>query len=636
MTALAALWNYAGDPAEALTARMLNAQAIYGKYDALAATRTGAVAFGRRLWPLTPADAVDRGAVRAEGDATLLVADIRIDNRDELTKALGQPLSGLSDPQVAALVLKAWGADGVAQIVGPFAIVIWDARTESLTLARDALGERPLHYHCGKDFVAIASMPKGLHAHPAVDYAADLQMSADFLALLPETGNESFFQGIDRVPPGHIVTIDRTGVRHRRWWVPDLSPLHLRAKGDYEAALRFEIDRAVACRLPRTGGAIGTHLSGGLDSGIVAATAAQLLGSSQLLAFTAVPSRACPDPIGQFTDEGPIAALTAGHHANIEHIRVRAGATSPLDLMDRQFSLFERPVLNPSNAVWNEAINDAAQARGVEVMLTGQMGNFSVSPDGWPHLASLFRNGKWIELAKLLRDVRRTGATARSLVAATFGPWMPRALWSHIARMAGSDLPLEKYSALRQGALAAFDIDTRARARGLDLAYRPWGDGAAMRLWGLRRVDMGVYNKGTLAGWGIDLRDPTADRRLVEFALRVPERQYLLGGMPRSLARRAFSDRLPQAVLGERRRGLQGADWHLGFDAARTQIAAELDSFGRCSGATELVDVERLSDALTRWPDVERETADSVWLYRHAMLRGVAAGHFLRKVARTN
>ena len=637
MTALAGLWNFGGTPAEApeetMVARMLAAQAIYGKHDAL--TGVGPLAFGRRLWPSTPEDTFDTGPVRAADGTILLVADIRIDNRAELAEALGLSLGGVSDPALVAAVIARWGNDGIARIVGPFALAVWHARDGLLTLARDALGERPLHYHRGDGFVAFASMPKGLHAHPAVDYAADPKMAADFLALVPETGGESFFSGIERVPPGHIVTLTRATVQAKRYWTPDLSPFS--GGGDsYAEAMRAELDRAVACRLHRAGGGVGSHLSAGLDSSIVTATAAHQLGPERLAAFTAVPSQACVVAEGQIADEGPLAAATAALYPNIDHVRVAPGGASPLDLMDRQFQLFERPVLNPSNAVWNEAINDAAKVRGVTVLLTGQMGNMSISHDGYPHLAALSRRGGWSELAMLLRQLHGGGARIRHLAAATLGPLLPPALWQSAAKLRGHDLPLERYSALRQEAFGGFGVAARATARGLDLSYRPWADGAAMRLWVLRRVDMGVYNKGTLAGWGIDLRDPTADRRLIEFALRVPEGEYIRDGVPRALARRAFADRLPAEVAGERRRGLQGADWHVGMAAARGQIAAELDSFERCAGATDVVDVARLKQALADWPEDGWHDPETTWLYRHAMLRGVAAGHFLRKVARTN
>src|SRR5207249_2791570 len=112
--------------------------------------------------------------------------------------------------------------------------------------------------------------------------------------------------------------------------------------------------------------------------------------------------------------------------------------------------------------------------------------------------------------------------------------------------------------------LAELDLESRAKARGLDLAYRPWSDGLAARMWGLRRIDLGNYIKGALGGWGVDLRDPTADVRLIEFCLSVPTEQFFRDGVNRALARRALADRLPPAVVEEQRKGYQGVDWHEG------------------------------------------------------------------------
>ncbi len=637
MTALAGLWDFAHANPTPMLARMLTAQAIYGHADA--AETKGAIAFGRRLWPLTPEDAFDRGPLCTIDGAMMLVADARLDNREDLGRALDlhdSQLSAMSDPQVILATIAHWGVAGIERLIGPFALAYWDVEHQRLTLARDALGERPLHYHRGAGFVAFASMPKGLHAHPALPYAANVATSADFLALLPETGPESFFEGVDRVLPGHIVTIDQTSTSARCYWNPDMSPVDPGSDDACADALRRELDRAVACRLRRTSGGIGTHLSAGLDSAVVATTAARQSAPERITAFTAVPSQDVAVGAGQIADEGPLAAATAALHANIDHVLVKSGGGSAVALMDRQFQLFERPVLNPSNAVWSEAINDAAKARGVGVLLTGQMGNFTISHEGYQYLPVLLRRGQWGQLSALLRLLSRRGTSARHLAAITVGPFLSAANWTRLARLFGRDLPLDSYSSLRADAFEALQVGVRAEARGLDFAYRPWADGGTMRLWGLRRVDLGVYNKGTLAGWGIDLRDPTADRRLIEFALRVPERQFILGGVPRSLARRAFADRLPPTVVGERRRGFQGSDWHVQMAAARGAIADELDSFDRCAGAADLVDVARLRRALHDWPQAGWNGEAVSLLYRHAMLRGVAAGHFLRKVARTN
>ncbi len=91
----------------------------------------------------------------------------------------------------------------------------------------------------------------------------------------------------------------------------------------------------------------------------------------------------------------------------------------------------------------------------------------------------------------------------------------------------------------------------------------------------LRRVDLGNYHAGILGGWGVDQRDPTADRRLVEFCLNVPPEQNLVNGETKALARRAFAGRLPQDVIASRGKGYQAVDWHEGLTAARDSLRAK-------------------------------------------------------------
>lgn len=636
MTALACLWTRDGEPTDRRCAAMLEAQAIYGP-DGAAQRSAGPVTLGRRMFCVTDEDARDRGPVTGAGGALTLVADARIDNRADLASRLGLDpalLRVASEAELLLHVVERWGVSGLAHIVGAFALIWWDAREQTLFLARDALGERPLHYHVGTGLVAAASMPKGLHALGDVPYAANADASLDFLALLPETEPASFFSAIDRVLPGHVVRIDSRGVRNERFWQwANRRPAAAKA-ADYPAMLRDALDRAVQRRLRRAHGGVGAHLSGGLDSACVAASAAMAMAPAPLVAFTAVPTHAVEVPPGMIGDEGPLAAATAALHPNIDHVTVRSGDRSPLSLLDRHFHLFERPVLNPSNAVWSEAIADAARQRGVTVLLTGQMGNLTISHAGMEHLAQLLGGGRLAALARLWWGLGRQGVRQRTIAAAALGPYLPRGWWRWIAARLAGGLPLGVYTALRME--ASWGIESRAGRRGLDLAHQPWRDSVALRIWALDRVDMGVYNKGMLGGWGIDMRDPTADRDLVELCLAIPDAQFIRGGVPRSLGRRAFADRLPDVVLRERRRGFQAADWHVALGADRRGLAMEIDAIERCAVADTLIDAERLRRSVDTWPDGGWHRRDRIARYELALLRGVAAGHFLRRVARTN
>lgn len=145
----------------------------------------------------------------------------------------------------------------------------------------------------------------------------------------------------------------------------------------------------------------------------------------------------------------------------------------------------------------------------------------------------------------------------------------------------------------------------------------------------LEQMDFGQYRHGILAGWGIDKRDATADRRLLEFCLALPLDMLLRDGVRRPLARAALADRLPPAVLNERRKGLQAATWHLDFACDRPRIEEVLDRIERDPAATSLIDTALLRRWLHEWPSEGWNRPAVVARYRIAFLVALAAGHFV-------
>jgi asparagine synthase (glutamine-hydrolysing) len=640
MTAVAGYWSLDDRPdADARCERMLKAQQIYGP-EAPATASDGAIAMGQRLFAVGPGT---RHPVAAgAGGTTLLVADARLDNRGELAESLGigaRELGPLSDAALILRALERWDDGAVERLNGDFAFAFWDSRRRRLLLARDFLGQRPLHYSRERRFFAFASMPKGLHALPEIPPAPDREAVAGFLALIPEDGSETFFRGIEKVRAGEIVEVTRDGLNATRWWRPSLEPLRLNGTEDYAEALREHFDRAVAVRLRGTESAVAAHLSGGLDSSAVAATAARLMAphGGRVSAFTSVPREGydSSEVRNAFADEGPHAAEVAAMYPNMDHVLVRNGG-SPFANLDRMFFVYERPLLNLCNGVWAHRILDVARQQGHRVLLSGARGNMSFSYDGMPLLTQLLSSGRLLRLARESLALVRNGARVGTVAAQTLGPFVPVPLWQAIARLRGKGRKLTDYSAISPEAVQAFRIAERGADRGLDPSYRPRRDPLETRLWALRRVDTGNYNKGSLAGWGIDVRDPTADRRLIEFCLRVPADQYLRRGIHRALARTAFADRLPARIVNERRKGYQAADWHEGLVAARDELGEELGRIEACGEAGSTVDHAAMRGLAEAMPEEGWHRPGVTQQYRLALLRGVSAGHFIRKAAGSN
>ena len=639
MSAIAGLWRLNGRPdaAEACS-RMLAAQRLYGIH-AGDQWSNGDVALGRRLMRLLPEDVSDRQPLVGATGRFVLAADVRLDNREELCSAL-QLAPGLCDAAILLAAFGRWQDSCLEHLVGNYAFAVWDGRERRLWLARDPLGERPLHYHRSSQLFAFASMPKGLHALPGVPYAVDEERVAEFLALIPETGTGSFFQGIEQVERGHIVCITPTSLTTQQHWRPKRHTLALHNAEEYADGVRHHLDEAVRCRL-RGSGDVGCHLSAGLDSSAVTATAARLLSPTdrRVIAFTAVPREGYdgPAPRNRFNDEGVLAAETAAMYPNIEHVLIRSPGRSPLDDLDRSFLLFDRPMLNLSNAIWVNSIADAARQRGLSVLLAGDRGNVGLSYSGLHLLPELFWSGRWI------RWWREAGALVagrmrwRGALANTLGPFVPAVVWKCLLRMNGGTVnDILNYTALNPARFAELDLAARARARNLDLSYRPRKDGFSSRLWVLQRVDPGIYYKGMLGGWQIDQRNPLADVRLIEFCLTVPTDQFLRGGIQRALARRALSDRLPERVIAETRSGYQAADWHERLTAARPRLQEEIERLHGSPAAVKTLDLARIGALVEQWPQSGWHHDDTVQKYQLALLRGVSAGHFLRRAARAN
>lgn len=645
MTALSGLWHWDGRPDAADgCARMLSSQQIYApKICGQWSHRE--IALGRRLFPVLPEDVFDRQPLKSDDGRYVLVADIRLDNRHDLTNDLRVPAPRarvLCDAAVLLAVIERWERSFIDRIAGDYAFALWDNLDQRLVLARDPLGQRPLHYHRGNRFFAFASMPKGLHALTEIPYAPDEDRVAQLLVLMPETGAQSFFRGIERVEPGHLISVTKAGITQHRYWQPRRKSIALRNADEYAEAARELLNQAVRCRLRGAEARVGSDLSGGIDSGAVAATAARILApeGGRVVAFTAVPREGYTDVSqnDRLIDEGPYAAATAGLYPNIDHVLIRSEGRSPLDALDRSFFLLDRPPYNLCNGVWGQSINDAARERNLKVVLNGRLGNFGLSYDGMELLPELLLSGRWFKLWQEARAlVAVQGMRWRGVLATTLGGWCPAPLWTCLNELFHKrHWDVIAHTAIRSSRFSELGLRSRAKNYQMDFSYRPWNDGFSMRLWALRRGDPGNYNKGVLGGWHIDERDPTADIRLLEFCLGIPTEQFLCKGTPRALALRVLSDRLPRVVLENPRRGYQAADWHERLTAVRDRLAAEVNHIAHSPTAARTIDASSLRRMIENWPSDAWDRGEVAYLYRYTLLRAVGSGHFLRRVTGQN
>lgn len=566
----------------------------------------------------------------------------RLDNRSELGAALGLAPAELARIPDSILILRMyerWGDAGVARCLGAFAFALWEVPSRRLTLGRDCLGNRPLFYHRGQEFVAFATTLGALLTLPGVPREIDEIALANFIAVNLREKRRTFYRGIERVPSRTLIAIDRVGVHHREYWAPDLdaAPPFAREE-DYIERARELLDIAVASAMRDTA-RVAISTSGGLDSSAIAATAARLGLSESITCFSVVAPTGLQIDVGpfQYFDERDKIAALARMHPNLDVRFIAPDRHHRLaDDDTNYFVRANRPGLAPAMMGVGYHFIDAVVQAGHRSLLIGSYGNSGLSWDGKFSLISLLRARHWRDFAHEMRAVARQSNRPIVRVFATdvLMLTMPMGLRRLVYRLRGRNPDsVARHSALNPAFIAETGLARQWLAEGFDPWFLPVDWNAAR--WRADRLFDYNQNARDTRGLseevtGVEARDPHADRRLLEFTLSVPEPFFRRNGIPRSFARKVLADRLPREILDERRRGNNAPDWFRFLNARRQDIARDIERLDASPLARRLIDLPRLKTLMMQWPKDEQAAEQRVWEYRRALARAVHVGRFVR------
>ncbi|KUO62788.1 MAG: asparagine synthetase B [Gracilibacter sp. BRH_c7a] len=200
-------------------------------------------------------------------------------NTEEIRRDLlykGYAFQGHSDTEVLLLSYIEWGKDCVQKLNGIFSFGVWDSRKETLFLARDRMGVKPLFYNHKQDSIIFASELKALLAHPDIPAEIDNEGLAEIFMIAPaRTPGHGVFKNIEELKPGHCLAIGRDGMNIWQYWRLE----EKEHEDDFATTVekvRFlvtdSITRQLVSDVP-----LGTLLSGGLDSSVITAIAANTL-----------------------------------------------------------------------------------------------------------------------------------------------------------------------------------------------------------------------------------------------------------------------------------------------------------------------------------------------------------------------
>lgn len=540
---------------------------------------------GHALVAITPEDAYERQPLSAACGRFLLTADARLDNRAALVKTFGIDSAEAAFRPDSALILRAWlkwGAECPKYLLGDFAFAVWDSREHRLFCARDHMGARPFYYHHSPRLFAFASAAKGLLTLPDVPRELNETALADYLALMDEDKEITFYEGIYRLPPAYTLSLDAQGrIQVNCFWKPDSERVvSFKSDDDCYEAVRESLKRAVERRL-RSQHPSSVMLSGGLDSASIAILAARHL-SVRGECLTAVGSVLPADFEGPEYDERYYMQCVADQEPNIDLIGISAPGTTPLTGLEKMLCIQDGPFrdLSPYMTL---ALLSAAKNRGALNLLSGFGGDQLVSSNGRGYLAELASQGRWLKMACEVRASAQVNQHSRWEIVRgqILSPFMPQLI--HDTYRTVRRQPLDNWlgrSAINPEFARRIGLVERLKA------YRSYKGQPRFRNARLRdywNITSGnttrtlEYNAHLGNAYGLSLQTPLLDKELLELCLSIPQDKKVANGWGRLLIRSSLNNLLPPDIQWRQDKQRYTPDFERRITAVQEEILALID-----------------------------------------------------------
>lgn len=505
-----------------------------------------------------------------------MVANAIIDNREDLFRTFSIPScewDQYTDSRLILSAYKRWGEECPKYLLGDYAFAIYDEKAGKLVCSRDHTGRATLYYSMKDSFFAFCSIMKPLICIND-DKELNEQWITDFLSD-PTVMSEidisiTAYRAISQLQPAHTLVLNNERLTIKKYWDPLRSPkIRFKTDEEYDEAFLNVITEATNCKL-RSIGEIGISLSGGLDSSTVAGISARLLRDRGkiLRSYTSIPMEGYIERFGKnvISDESAYVKEIAGMYPNIKTAFCRAEGKDSFHDIDKYLDIIEQPYKTVENLFWNVDILEKARHDKCKVLLNGQFGNITISHgDYLTYFHTLLCTGRfWRLFNEIQMFSQHSGIGRRKIAKMIIGGAMP--LISRLFFHDDVKLRFTRSFSLANPLLAdKYNEEKRLdEAELLNKRYR------TMTLKAYRRMAINHPTSSQVAAfenrlgfhYGIVTRDPTKDKRVIEFCFNLPGNQYIRDGRNKVILRRTTKGIIPDSIrLNYIKSGVQAADW---------------------------------------------------------------------------
>ena len=561
MSAITGIFYFRNRPVEyGLINRLTKAMATRGP-DLQAHWIKDSIALGHCMLRATPESINECQPLVSKSGDFVLVWDGRLDNQDELRRTLVSYNSILRDDTDPELVLAAydvWGEECPKRLLGDFSFAVWDIHKNRLFCARDQVGARPFYYVLNKHFFAFASEDEpllelpGISNHPNEDRIASILVPSFFKCCDPL---QSWSENVRKIGSGQCITITPDGFTECRsyWHLESEDVARYSSFQECQEAFLEVFGEAVRCRL-RTIGNPAAMLSGGLDSAGMAAMIKRLLSTGSggnLHTYSAI-----SDDVASCVESQCIQSLTENLETQASYVAVPSltGMVNQADLETLALSK-THPVDNSILLVGLMCL--AASRDEHRVLMHGVSGDVAMHvPTYYP--AYFFNQGEW---SQGWNECQKASPNNTYLHGKSQWEILIRSLWAAFAplsaKSATRNIRRIKYKNGLVDSMIDLDFAKRIRLEErLQILQTKTSHSALQRL-GENHVQtlfpngivVGLEGYERVAGrFGVELRDPWADKRVLEFFVRLPLHYKIQNGWTKYLVRSAFARDLNRSV----------------------------------------------------------------------------------------
>ncbi|MBI4526962.1 MAG: hypothetical protein HY695_24460 [Deltaproteobacteria bacterium] len=458
-----------------------------------------------------------------------------IANRDELRRDLGLPTS-ISDIDLILRLYDRFEVAAAGRIAGCVSFVVHDRERGRLLAVADRSGRSRLYYLRKRDLVVLAPEIKALLPFLDSLRTLDRLSIAAHVCRKPISLDATYYEGVRAVEPGTMLVADHLGLRLVSYWRLEPQPL-LKLKSDdaYAEALQDLLSGVIGQYLDTE--SFGITLSGGLDSTAVAAVLRRLAPKARIVAFRWV----APD-LPEADESGLSVAVARG--LDLEDVALDAGSCWTLSAPDGIQTSESSPFYNCYTEMWQEMFTAAAR-RGIRVLFTGLSGDHLFGGNIYAY-PDLLLTGRWWELVRQLQEhLPHSKMGLRGILSCmVLRPILRQAFFRQLPRRS------RPVSWLGRRLREVYSDPLR------ELSIPRWMlPGRAQRFLALLDPALPQANEeiNRMAGlYGIDVRSPLLDHRLIEFATRLPTEQTFRAAVRKVILRNAMRNYLPETVVQRR------------------------------------------------------------------------------------